>query len=788
MEFDFLPKLPKSNLDDRTYQDLVEECLLRIPRYCPEWTDYNPSDPGITLIELFAWLTDQMLFRFNQVPRRNYVAFLELLGIRLHPPTPAVGEVTFYLTASRSEPYTIPIDTEVATPRTEKEEAVVFSTSQPLVIGIPKIRHLLTAQTPEIQSENLRDRLSNYWDKQTNGEWNGPELNVFEEPPQAGNCFYLILEPEDSLQGNVIAITCKGPVATSTGIDPSNPPRRWEAWNGDDWEEVLLQESDDFSDGLSFNQIARDGGDSLTGADVILHLPPKLPKVQQDNYLGYWLRCVYTPLQNQQSAYVRSPRITGLSVRSLGGTVKISQSIRINQELLGKSDGTSGQTFRLQATPILPRQEDEYILITPPEGNGLPQRWQEVNDFANSGPNDFHYTLDSLTGIIQFGPLIREATQLQEKTQWRSHLQKGTQISPEREPLEKQRLERQYGAVPPRGAIISMVSYRIGGGPQGNVKKKAITIVKSAIPYVAELINHKPTYNGASAESLEDLVIRVPHLLRTQNRAVTAEDFETLVMDAGQGAIARVRCLFPQEKETVNNSATLHGTQSLIREIERHQTTSENLDFVKLPLPLLEQIKDYLTQSSRGGGKSGQVRLLLVGKGDLGDIEREKGIHPDSLTIRPELLKQIQSYLDQRRLLGVEVFYEQPNYVGVSVQTEVALEKAYNTPSAKNELLKKINIALYRFLNPITGGIEGKGWEFGRPVYSSDIVKLLQTIEGVRYLGTVQLFELRKNDSGWERHLPREPKIEPGPLGLICSWRDDRLRSTHEIGVMPTYG
>ena len=56
MEFDFLPKLPKSNLDDRRFSDLVEECILRIPRYCPEWTNHNPSDPGITLIEMFAWL------------------------------------------------------------------------------------------------------------------------------------------------------------------------------------------------------------------------------------------------------------------------------------------------------------------------------------------------------------------------------------------------------------------------------------------------------------------------------------------------------------------------------------------------------------------------------------------------------------------------------------------------------------------------------------------------------------------------------------------------------------
>ena len=783
MEFDFLPKLPKSNLDDRTYEDLVKECLLRIPRYCPEWTDYNPSDPGITLIELFAWLTDQMLLRFNQLPRRNYVAFLELLGLRLNPPNPAVGEVTFYLTASRSQAYTIPVGSEVATGRTEKEEAVVFSTEQPLVIGIPKIRHLLTSTTLEIQAENFRDRLSNYWDQRTSGEWYGPDLNVFEESPQPGNCFYLILEPVDSLQGNVIAITCKGQTATTTGIDPDNPPRRWEAWNGNNWEEVLLRESDDHTDGLSFNQIAKNGGNSLNGAEVILHLPIKFPVAQFANYQGYWLRCIYSSSHEQQPGYVRSPRITGLNVRSLGGTVRISQSIRINEELLGKSDGTPGQTFNLQVTPILPRREDEYILVIPPED--LPQRWQEVNDFADSGPDDFHYTLDSITGTIQFGPLIKEASQLQESTRLRSHLQRGSKLASEIETGKKRTLERQYGAVPPRGARISMGSYRIGGGPQGNVQQKAITVLKSALPYVAKVINHQPTYNGAAAESLEELAIRVPRFLRTQNRAVTAEDFETLALEAGQGAIARVSCLFPKDRQAPNTSKVSLGNVYLIREIEKYQSTVENADSVTLPVTLLEQIKNYLNPSSSHSGKSGQVRLLLVGKGNLEDIKKGEGVHPDSLTITPQLLTQIQSYLDERRLLGVEIFYEQPSYVGVSVQIEVALEPEYNTPTSREEIRNKIKIALYRFLNPITGGIEGKGWDFGRPVYSSDIVKLLQTITEVRYLGTIQLFELRRNtDLGWEKLLPPEPKIEPGPWGLICSWRDDQLRSSHVVNFI----
>ena len=67
MALEFLPNLPKADLDDRGYSDLLQECLLRIPRYCPEWTNYNPSEPGVTLLESFAWLTDQMLMRFNDI-------------------------------------------------------------------------------------------------------------------------------------------------------------------------------------------------------------------------------------------------------------------------------------------------------------------------------------------------------------------------------------------------------------------------------------------------------------------------------------------------------------------------------------------------------------------------------------------------------------------------------------------------------------------------------------------------------------------------------------------------
>src|SRR5437763_14142584 len=91
----FSMTLPVPNLDDRRFQDLVDEAKRRIPRYCPEWTDHNVSDPGITLIELFAWMIEQYLFRLNQIPDKNLIAFLDLIGVKLEPARPAKGEITF---------------------------------------------------------------------------------------------------------------------------------------------------------------------------------------------------------------------------------------------------------------------------------------------------------------------------------------------------------------------------------------------------------------------------------------------------------------------------------------------------------------------------------------------------------------------------------------------------------------------------------------------------------------------------------------------------------------------
>ena len=105
--------LETPRLDDRRFQDIVDEAKSRIPRYCPEWTDHNVSDPGVALIELFAWMTDLLLYRVNQVPDKLYVKFLELIGVRLEPPRAARAPVTFYLSAAQPTDVSIAEGTEV---------------------------------------------------------------------------------------------------------------------------------------------------------------------------------------------------------------------------------------------------------------------------------------------------------------------------------------------------------------------------------------------------------------------------------------------------------------------------------------------------------------------------------------------------------------------------------------------------------------------------------------------------------------------------------------------------
>jgi len=151
-------RLPQITLDDRRFQELVSEARMRIARTSPEWTEHNVSDPGITLIELFAWMTDMLVYRLNRVPDKLHVALLELLGIRLHGPTAARTSVRFRLAAVPQEPVEIPAGaTEVGTLRTASEESIVFQVSDAFRIAPVRPTAYVVARAEQVQPIAIAD-------------------------------------------------------------------------------------------------------------------------------------------------------------------------------------------------------------------------------------------------------------------------------------------------------------------------------------------------------------------------------------------------------------------------------------------------------------------------------------------------------------------------------------------------------------------------------------------------------------------------------------------------------
>src|SRR5258707_13166676 len=128
--------LPSPNLDDRDFSQLMEEARRHIVQSCPAWTDLSPGDPGITLLELFAYLTEAMIYRLNRVPEKMYIEFLRLIGIQLQPPAAASVTLVFSKTRAEDPAMPLPRGTRVTLNRSSSTgEALVFTTATDAAIS-----------------------------------------------------------------------------------------------------------------------------------------------------------------------------------------------------------------------------------------------------------------------------------------------------------------------------------------------------------------------------------------------------------------------------------------------------------------------------------------------------------------------------------------------------------------------------------------------------------------------------------------------------------------------------
>jgi predicted phage baseplate assembly protein len=543
--------LPQIKLDERTFQDLVDEAKRRIPRYCPEWTNHNISDPGVTLIELFAYMVDQLLYQVNRVPEKNYRTFLNMIGVQLAPPNAARAEVTFRLSAAQPNPLVIPRGSEISTVRTETQPARIFTTEEDLVIAPPRLQYVLT--TTNLQ--NFENVSSFALDPR-----NPKDIQVFaKEEPRPDNAFYLGFDQSIASQTIVVALDCEN---LGVGINPLDPPIAWEYWDSRQGEWLAAEIARDTTEGLT-----------VPYSEVEIFIPSTSGQREvgtTDPLLAAWLRCRYLPLAPAQAGYVLSPVIRRFSVYSIGGTISAAHSQTIRMEELGRSKGEPGQRFRLQNYPVLALDptRQETVLVDPLNGSAI-EVWKHVPDFSESNAEDKHFIFDPMTGELAFGPAIRNP----------------------------QGVEEQLGAIPPEGSRILMAAYRTGGGSEGNVGAYTITNLRSSIPYVDRVFNIRPAAGGTSAETLDMALMRGPRTLRARNRAVTIEDFEVLTRQATSG-VARVRCLTPTQTDKTNVDDPIEpGTVVLVVVPEVDDSLREiRPEHLNLTGTMRAAISDYLDE------------------------------------------------------------------------------------------------------------------------------------------------------------------------------------------------
>jgi predicted phage baseplate assembly protein len=479
--------LAAPNLDDRHFQDLVDDARRYVQRRCPEWSDHNVSDPGITLIETYAMVVDQLLYRLNQVPERLYLKFLELLGMPLYPPTPAVAPTTFWLSAPREDTVTVPVGTEVATQRSETEQALSFTTTENLAIVPCSLIGIAAALSgPGAEPVDRTRALSRE-----------ESFACFSATPVYGDALLIGLSVAVPRCAVALRFDCQ---VEGVGVDPRQPPLIWEAWTGHRWD---------------FCELERDGTGGLNRpGDVVVHVPAGHTTSVIAQQPAGWLRCRVIPAAPDQPFYSRSPQIHGASAFTVGGTVDAAYSETIHNEVLGASDAVPGQRFPLAHRPVVAGPAPLVVEVGAGDDQ---QQWQQVPHFGRSGAADRHFVLDPISGEIVFGPGVR---------------QPDGQV-------------RQYGAIPPMAAAIKIPRYRVGGGCRGNVARGEITALRASVPYVTRVENRRPASGGVDGEDVENAKRRAPQFLRARRRAVTIGDYESLACEADPRA-ARVKCITGQ--------------------------------------------------------------------------------------------------------------------------------------------------------------------------------------------------------------------------------------------------
>jgi predicted phage baseplate assembly protein len=610
--------LPLPVIDNRSFDDIVAEAQTRIPRYTQEWTDFNPGDAGFALVELFAWMTDLLIFRLGQVPQLNYIKFLQLIGIELDPAQPAETVFVFPVQSGFAQSSVlIPPGTQVSAAPANSSSPIVFETQTAIAALQAPMDAVLVfdgAYYTDVTAENVTS---------------SDGFQPFGPLAAAGSALLLGFNPTQPFPGG-FAISLGFWPQTNRGVPAPSPcgggdspvyaPAQivWEYWAGTAWQPLKVLSDTTLAFTLSgFVQVML----PAAGMIVLSTMPGKVDAKRA------WVRA-----RLAATFYESAPTLSLVSANAVSAIA--AQTVQ--SEVVGGSDGTPSQTFTLSSTPVL----DGTLELKIDEGSGL-EAWTEVDDFSGSGPNDDVYILDPTTGVITLG-------------------------------------DGKHGNIPvanpnnPSGSIVAL-TYQFGGGSATNIAAGTPLTLMTGIPGVDTGSLGMPfaAYGGSDEETLQSAMDRAPGALKSQNRAVTCEDYETLAKQAGPIARAKALPLY-------------------------------NPDFPGLQVP-------------------GVVSVIVV-----------PNVASAAPMPSPGLLKTVCAYLDQRRLIATELYVIAPTYIPVSVTLQVLAQPDADTATVEQGVESALTTFLDPLVGgSIDPTATGTGWPFGGTVYFVDVLRVAAQVANV---------------------------------------------------------
>jgi predicted phage baseplate assembly protein len=486
--------LPLPRLDNRTFEMLVREGLAIIPRRAPRWTDHNAHDPGITLIELFAALVEQDVYRLDRTPPESQRAFLRLVGVEPHPPAVA-GAVLEFQRFPGSGAAQVAAGQQVCDGAGE----VTFELEAGVHVADAWLRGVAT-----VAGGRMEDRA------EANGRATA-RWAPLGATPAVGDALYLGFDAPLGASGEQISLHVwtgdeAGDAETRRTLvaEHARAAEEQERWCAPgaaapvpDWREHYgVRTIWEYRAPAGWAELAgvEDETRSLTLTGFVRFDVP-LDHARDSAGPGDWSDLWIVRCRLASGTYECAPAILRVGAHAAPARHAVDVG---GWELLGVSDGRAAQGFRTARVPVVPGSMAVRVVLDGTED----APWREVLYWDRAGPHDRIALLQPESGRLTFG-------------------------------------DGRVGRVPPAGAVLSC-RYRVGGGAEGNVAAGTLARVPGAVVAARQPF---PAFAGARAESLTEANGRAITWLAARHRAVTLEDYEALAMATPGVPVARARAV-----------------------------------------------------------------------------------------------------------------------------------------------------------------------------------------------------------------------------------------------------